>query len=803
MTPRRESGFLARVSRAGRNIIGLAPAPLRVAETVRDGGDQRAPRTAGVPVVDVPVHGFPIYGFDDAPDVPAGELRRLLGGKGAGLVEMRRLGVPVPAGFVLGTGLCQRFLASDWPEGLDEAIEAKLDALQGTVGQRLGDAQTPSLVSVRSGAPVSMPGMMDTILNLGANRATIEALAARTNDERFALDTWSRFSRMYASTVLGISADMLGAAPASDASAATLRTDVDKVHGVCARLKTPIPDDPRAQLRGAIAAVFRSSRSARARVFCEREGLAPDIPTAVVVQAMVFGNLGASSGTGVAFSRNPSTGANEPYGDFLINAQGEAVVSGSRMSAPLATMQQHVPKAFDELGRIMQTLERHYRDLCDIEFTVQEGRLHILQVRIGKRSAIAAARMAVEMAGEGLITREDAVRRLSGEQLGQLQSIGKVRAGAAAIASGVAASPGVASGVICLDPDRAAVLALSGQNVILVRPTTSPEDVHGMVKSVGIVTSSGGMVSHAALVARGWGIAAVCGVDSLAFEPRLKIGGVELGEGDQLTIDGGSGAIYLGDCVEAGCEEPPELQTLRRWSSELGIELGGDARALDGSVDTATRDAEICTADAFAVMRALALLGMAGEERLAASLATTAEAVRSLIEALMGGHLNRTPRGLQITVEGRAWLHAQLDAERACTDRAAVDRLYRSFMVLDDRFKRLLAAWQMRTLDGREVRNDHADAAYDAAIRERLGVFHGEAAPLIDDICVIASRLQPYRLRFARASAAVAAGDGSMIASPLKDSYHSVWFELHEELMHLSGRSRAVEETKASERGTA
>ncbi len=744
---------------------------------------------------------MPVYGFDDAPAIPATELRQLLGGKAAGLVEMRRLGIPVPAGFVLGTGLCGRFLGQGWPAGLDQAIDTQLDALERAVGQRLGDGEAPLLVSVRSGAPVSMPGMMDTILNLGANRRTIAALAARTQDERFALDSWSRFSRMYASIVLGISAEALGGAPAGDASTAMLRADVEAVHGLCARLKIPIPDDPRQQLRGAIEAVFRSSGSERARVYREREGIAQDIPTAVVVQAMVFGNMRPSSGTGVAFSRNPSTGANEVFGDFLINAQGEDVVSGLRASEPLAAMTTYIPDAFDALCRIVRRLEQHYRDLCDIEFTVQEGRLHILQVRIGKRSAIAAARMAVEMASEPerLIAREEAVRRLTGEQLRQLQSIGKVRAGAVPIASGVAASPGVASGVICLHPDRVAALAATAQNVILVRPTTSPEDVHGMVKAIGILTSTGGMVSHAALVARGWGIAAVCGVGELAFEPCLRIGDLGLREGDCLTIDGGSGAVYLGNCVEAGCEEPPELQTLRHWASELGTDLGcDDAQVGDGSVGAATEAAGVRSTDAFAVVRALALLGFASDDRIAASLMTSAEVVRCTIDVLPAGHVNRTPRGLQIAPDGRAWLQAQLEVERECADQAAADRLYRNFMLLDDRFKRLVADWQIRSVDGREVLNDHADAAYDAAVRARLAAFHNESMPLIDEVCVVASRLQPYRARFARASAAVAAGDGSMIASPLKDSYHTIWFELHEELIHLSGRNRAAVEAAAS-----
>ena len=634
---------------------------------------------------------------------------------------------------------------------------------------------------------------------------TIAALAARTRNERFALDTWSRFCRAYASTVLALPADVLGAAPAADASTERLRADIDHVRGVCASVDRPIPDDPRVQLRGAIEAVFRSCRSERARVYCEREGLASDIPSAVVIQTMVFGNMGPTSGTGVAFSRNPSTGANEIYGDFLPDAQGEEVVSGIRASEPLAAMQQYVPAAFDELCRILRQLEGHYRDLCDVEFTVQDGRLQILQVRAGKRSAAAAARIAVEMASgaEPLISRDQAVRRLTREQLRQLQSICAVRDGAVAIASGVAASPGVANGVICLDPDRAAEIAEGGRSVILVRPTTSPEDVHGMVKSAGIVTATGGMVSHAALVARGWGIAAVCGVDDLVFEPHLKIGGRELCEGDSLTIDGGGGRVYLGDCVATGSEEPEELKTLKRWSAELGIELGDDSPDVTVGDAVAPTKEDNAAADSFAVMRAIALLGLATEERIALSLATSTEAVRHIIDAAPSTHLNRTSRGLQLTPEGRGWLRGQLDAERDRTDRSAADRLYRNFVALDDRFKRLIVNWQVRTVDGRDVINDHTDAAYDRAVREKLCAFHAESMSLMDDICAIAWRLQPYRLRLARAAAAVSAGDGTMVASPFKDSYHTVWFELHEELMHLSGRDRATEEMSASARAAA
>jgi pyruvate,orthophosphate dikinase len=741
-----------------------------------------------------PAAGMPLYGFDDAPQLTSAELRQLLGGKGAGLVEMRKLGVSVPPGFVLATSLCRDFLASGWPVGLDQAVDTQLAALEAATGQCLGHGETPLLVSVRSAAPVSMPGMMDTILNLGANERTIAALGTRSGDERFALDTWLRFNRMYAAAVLGISADVLRPNLSSDASVTALRAEISELRETCARRGTPVPDDPRQQLRGAIEAVFRSCRSQRARIFREREGLTQDMPTAVVVQAMVFGNLGPSSGTGVAFSRNPSTGENTPYGDFLANAQGEDVVTGLTTSAALAAMRSQMPAVFDDLCRTMRMLERHYSDLCDVEFTVQNGMLHVLQVRAGKRSAIAAARIAVDMANESLITREAAVRRLSCEQLRQLNSNCVVRAGAVAIASGIAASPGVVSGMVCLHPDRVATMAQAAEKVILVRPTTSPEDVHGMVKSAGIVTAAGGMVSHAALVARGWGIAAVCGVGELTFDPP-RLAGVELREGECLTIDGGNGAVYRGDCVETKDAEPRELATLRGWATELGIDLGEEA------ADGAPVAAEACTVDGFAVARALALLGSASEERIAVALVTSVDAVRHALALLPEDHLNRTPRGLQLAPEGRIRLQAKLDEERAGMDRATAERLYGDFLTRDDRFKRLVASWQMRTVDGRDVLNDHADPAYDADVRARLAAFHGDAVPLIDAICAAAPRLSPYRARFARAAAAIAGGDGSMIASPLKDSYHTVWFELHEELIHLSGRNRVVEEAKAGSRG--
>jgi pyruvate,orthophosphate dikinase len=741
---------------------------------------------------------LPLYDLDHIHDCSAPELRKRLGGKGAGLVEMRqKLGLPVPHAFVLSTALCSPYLAWGWPDGLDQAIEQKLTILERATAQRFGDRERPLLVAVRSGAPVSMPGMMDTILNLGANATTIAGLADWTGDERFALDTWSRFSRMYAATVLGIPRDLLGDRLPRDADTAVLRADIDRVQNVCAREATAIPNDPRAQLRGAIEAVFRSSRSERARVYCEREGLGQDMPTAVVVQAMAFGNLGSASGTGVAFSRNPSTGANETYGDFLANAQGEDVVAGIRASLPLAAMRENLPEVHDELSSMLRRLEQHYRDLCDVEFTVQERRLQILQVRVGKRSALAAARIAIDLASEGLISRVEAVRRIAPDQLRQLKGAARVSDGATALATGVAASPGVVSGVICIEPDRVAALADSGNNVILVRPTTSPEDVQGMVQAAGIVTATGGVVSHAALVARSWGIAAVCGVEALRFDPDLTIAGMPLLDGGaRLTIDGTTGKIYLGDCVEAGQGEPVELQTLRRWAAEAGLQLGGDHDEAPRA-DIAPAATDVAKLDAFAVVRTLALLGFASAERLAVALTTSAEAVGEILETLPPTHVGKVSRGLHVTPEGRAWLLGQLKAERESVDRNTVERLYRDFMALDARFKQLVTDWQIRTIDGKKVPNDHGDAAYDAGIRARLGEFHQANAALLPDILALTRRLTPFAQRFAHAAGAIAAGDGSMIASPLKDSYHTIWFELHEELIHLAGRDRATEEAKS------
>jgi len=321
-----------------------------------------------------------------------------------------------------------------------------------------------------------------------------------------------------------------------------------------------------------------------------------------------------------------------------------------------------------------------------------------------------------------------------------------------------------------------------------------------MVNAAGIVTSTGGLVSHAALIARGWGIAAVCGVESISFQPSLSIAGLAIQEGDCLTIDGDSGAIYLGDRVEASHQEPPELHTLRHWAAELGVPLGGDTTLnTDCPIVTLGQDVDLHCTDAFAFMRALSLLGFARHDRIAASLATSVETVRGVLDKLPGHHVSHGPAGIGVAPQGRIWLQAKLNAERDCIDQASADLVYQEFMRLDAGFKRLVTDWQVRVADGRMVANDHTNTAHDDAVRFRLRAFHQETMELMPKICAFAPRLEPFKMRFARAAAAVSAGDGSMIASPLKDSYHTVWFELHEELIHLSGRNRATEEANSNE----
>ncbi len=489
----------------------------------------------------------------------------LLGGKGANLAEMTNLGLPVPPGFTITTEACRYYLQHGRePDGLANEVGQHLAALQEVVGKRLGDPEDPLLVSVRSGAKHSMPGMMDTVLNIGLTDASVRGLAARAGDERFAWDSYRRLLQMFGTTVLGIDGEKFeslldeakkakGVEADVELAAADLRALVDSFKGVVrAESGRDFPQDPRQQLDLAIHAVFDSWNTERARVYRRQERIPDDLGTAVNVCTMVFGNLGDDSGTGVAFTRDPATGQQGIYGDYLPNAQGEDVVAGIRNPVPLAELERIDKKSYDELLGIMGRLERHYRDLCDIEFTIERGKLWMLQTRVGKRTAAAAFRIAGQLVDEGVIDEDEALMRVTGDQLAQLMFPQfDPAAERQVIAKGMPASPGAAVGKAAFDSATAVEWAERGDDVILVRRETNPDDLRGMVAARGVLTSRGGKTSHAAVVARGMGRTCVVGVEALRVDPRAKEfttpDGVRVSEGDVISIDGTTGEVFLGE----------------------------------------------------------------------------------------------------------------------------------------------------------------------------------------------------------------------------------------------------------------
>ncbi|MEV8508261.1 pyruvate, phosphate dikinase [Actinoplanes sp. NPDC051475] len=490
------------------------------------------------------------------------DLKDLLGGKGANLAEMTRLGLPVPAGFTVTTSACQAYLSTGRnPDGLDAEIDGHLAALEAAMGRRLGDPEDPLLVSVRSGAAFSMPGMMETVLNVGLTDASVVGLAAQAGgDDRFAWDSYRRLIQMFGKTVCDVPgedfSDALeeakkakGATDDLHLDAADLRALVDRYKHIFAKhTGYEFPQDPREQMRLAMEAVFRSWNAERAVLYRRQERIPADLGTAVNVVAMVFGNLGADSGTGVAFTRDPASGAQGIYGDYLANAQGEDVVAGIRNTMPLEDLQGLDPRSYEELLGIMAKLEGHYRDLCDIEFTIERGKLWMLQTRVGKRTAAAAFRIAAQLVNEGMINLDEALRRVSGAQLAQLMFPRFDLSGdPVALTRGIGASPGAASGKAVFSAERAAELAGAGEDVILVRRETNPEDLAGMIAARGILTARGGKTSHAAVVARGMGRTCVCGADQLEIAAdRFTVDGCTVNEGEVISIDGTTGRVYVG-----------------------------------------------------------------------------------------------------------------------------------------------------------------------------------------------------------------------------------------------------------------
>ena len=521
------------------------------------------------------------YVFDFEEPTTGG--RELLGGKGIGLAEMTQLGVPVPAGFTITTDACRAYLAAgDLPEGLEAEVDVHVRRLEERAGKRFGSSDDPLLVSVRSGAAVSMPGMMDTILNLGLNDEAAEGLGARTGNARFAFDSYRRLVQMFGEVVEGIDGHRFESTLASlkqkrgvqhdtDLSADDLRELVESFKQIYRdETGSEFAADAREQLLRAVRAVFESWDTPRAQVYRRAHEIPDDLGTAVNVVQMVFGNKGERSGTGVAFTRDPSTGESGLYGEFLANAQGEDVVAGIRTPQPIETMRDVLPKAFDQLVETMRRLEENYRDMQDIEFTVEDEHLYLLQTRSAKRTAAAALKAAVAMVDEGLISREEAVGRIDPGQLDQLlHPMIDPKASLEVAGKGLNASPGAASGAIVFDADTAVERAKSGP-VILVRWETTPDDIHGMIAAQGILTVHGGMTSHAAVVARGMGKPCVAGCDDLSLEGgKATIGGRVLDEGDVITIDGGTGRVFIGEVPLVPPQINDDFETILGWADAL------------------------------------------------------------------------------------------------------------------------------------------------------------------------------------------------------------------------------------------
>jgi len=515
------------------------------------------------------------------------EQKYLLGGKGANLAEMTNLGLPVPPGFTITTDACKAYMGGGdtLPDGLMDEVAKARDALEQKMGKRLGDEADPLLVSVRSGAPFSMPGMMDTVLNLGLNDVSVNGLAKQTDNERFAFDSYRRFVQMFGKIVLDIDGERFekaleelrherGVETDPQLSADDLRGLVETFKGIVkVEAGLDFPQDPQEQLRYAIEAVFKSWNGERAKIYRRMESIPDDLGTAVNVQTMVFGNKGDDSGTGVAFTRDPATGEARPYGDFLRNAQGEDVVAGIRVTEPLDAMGKVFPQPHEQLLATMSTLERHYRDMCDIEFTIEQGRLFILQTRVGKRTAAAALQMAVDMESEGMIDKQEAVLRVQPDQLDQLlHPQFDPKASYTAIAKGLNASPGAAVGRVYFTADDAEAKHEAGEAVILVRPETSPDDLHGMIAAEGILTSRGGLVSHAAVVARGMGTPAVCGAAELDIDvaaKQFKVGKTVVNEGDVISINGTTGEVVVGAVAVITPEPTGPFDTILGWADEF------------------------------------------------------------------------------------------------------------------------------------------------------------------------------------------------------------------------------------------
>jgi pyruvate,orthophosphate dikinase len=540
-----------------------------------------------------------VYSFGQGRAEGTSAMKDILGGKGAGLAEMTTIGIPVPPGFTIASSICIHYLESgQFPKRLQSQLENALQKLEAATGKHLGDGENPLLVSVRSGAAVSMPGMMETILNLGLNDMTVEGLTAQSGNPRFAWDSYRRFVQMYGSVVFDLPKKPFEQILDEHKQRCSIERDIDlpveEMQSIVRRFKEHVraesgrefPSEPLDQLWGAIASVFESWNTRRAIDYRKLHDIPDSMGTAVNIVAMVFGNLGEDSGTGVAFSRDPSTGEPRLYGEYLLNAQGEDVVSGTRTPLPIGKLKEQLPAAYQELERVGRTLERHFRDVQDMEFTIERGNLYMLQTRRGQRSGHAAVRIACDMVDEGLITEQEAVARIPPNDLNQLlHPTIDPNSRLDLLTTGLPASPGAACGTVVFDADEAERMGRAGQAVILVRRETSPEDFHGMVTAKAILTARGGMTSHAAVVARGMGKPCVAGAQALQVDEkanRLSVNGRSLGQGDWITVDGSTGKVFAGQAALIAPELSGNFTRIMKWADrimQLRVRVNADTPA--------------------------------------------------------------------------------------------------------------------------------------------------------------------------------------------------------------------------------
>ncbi len=748
-----------------------------------------------------------IVDFDTPQEISPRTQSLELGGKGANLAEMASvLRLRVPPGFTITTTACRATLAGGSSSALRPQIQQAVQRIEEKTGKRFGDPRAPLLLSVRSGAPVSMPGMMDSLLDLGLTPETLAGLAAWGGDA-FAWSCFRRFIQTYVEVVLGRPGEL------TDRILDTCEREPgalsDRAAAVIAALGSKgltIPADPWKQLMATCEAVVASWNSERARTYRRVEGIDDNLFTAVNVQSMVFGDLGPDSGTGVAFTRDPSTGLAGLVGDFLSGAQGEDVVAGTHRVESLSALAERAPGLFRELESVASKLERHYQDMCDIEFTIEAGELFLLQVRIGKRSPRAALRIAIDLVRDSAfpLGRREAVERTI-DILADPPSADRPLDSLvprASLVFGIGASPGVASGPVLFDPSAVAIAAAGGERAILVRAETSPADVHGMAEAAGILTATGGLMSHAAVVARAWGKPAVVGVEGLTvFADHAVLDGTRIEPRDCLTLDGSLGAVALGR-FEVTSEPIPEVDTLLGWAAELGIEIARvPPEAAEREIESVETDSRFEERGEDELIRdilvVLAIKRWATSGLIAETLGIDEDRLASIVRAQpVAAYLGEpTARGWSLSEAGeRRTAEVWSDTADRLGSRTA--RLLESFDPPNTELKTLVTAWQMREVDGESVPNLHDDADHDAGVIEGLRDLHVEIDRWLADLSEAAPVIELFRRRLDRALDRIVAGDHRWLVSPRLDSYHTAWFELHECLLRIAGRSRA-EEAKA------